>query len=252
MALAQRHLIRAVLGLLAFVLALTARAQSPAPAAGAEASVQFRVVTMSKVETLLFDAGKTTEVINAGIGSFSRLYPAPKSLDVTFYKQTPNPDPKLPPIKTPLAKAQLPAGKPGPFLILLNRNPAGSELDFSTLVIDSSLEAFPAKTYRVFNYSKRRLAVRLADSNLVLATAQSDLVPYPATRKAWLQVAADEKNDGWLLVSSSPQAVGDHSRTTIFLVDIAASDRDPNPKGIVARRIRETIETDDKGIPHVR
>ena len=252
MALAQRHLIRAGLGLLVFVLALTARAQSPAAAAAAEPPVQFRVVTMSKVETLLFDTGKTTEVINAGIGSFSRLYSAPKSLAVTFYKQAANPDPKLPPIKTPLAKAQLPAGKPGPFLILLNRNPAGAELDFSTLVIDSSLEAFPAKTYRVFNYSKRRLAVRLADTNIALSTGESDLVPYPATRKAWLQVAADEKNDGWLLVSSSPQVVGDHSRTTIFLVDITPSDRDPNPKGIVARRIRETITTDDKGVQHLQ
>ena len=251
MALAQRHLIRAILGLCLFAFASIARAQSPAPAA-VNAPVLFRVVTMSQVETLFFDAGKTRETINAGIGSFSRLYPAPKSLTVTFYKEVPNPDPKLGSLRVTLAKAQLPAGKPGPFVIILNRNPAGSELDFASLVLDASLDAFPAKTYRVFNYSKRRLAVRLADVNLVLSTAQSDFVPYPATRKAWLQVAADEKNDGWLLVSSSAQAVGANSRTTIFLVDIAASDRDPNPKGIVARRIRETIVTDDKGVQHIQ
>jgi len=250
MALAQRHLIRAFASLLLLLAAsVILRAQTPA---APEAPVQFRVVSMAGVVTFLFDVDKKTEVLNPGVGTFSRLYNAPKNRELLFYKEVPNPDPKLPPTKVPVTKARLPAGQPGPFLILLVKNPSGAELEYASFVIDHSLEAHPAKTYRVFNYSKRRLAVNLADTKLLLATTEHGTVPYPATRKAWLQVAADEKADGWLLVSSSPHPVADHSRTTIFLVDIPPSPLDPNPKGIVARRIRETITTDDKGVQHIQ
>ncbi|MFA6287443.1 MAG: hypothetical protein WC661_08665 [Opitutaceae bacterium] len=249
MALAQRHLIRVLAALLplaaVFSRAQTLDAPEPPPP-------QFRVVSMSQVETFFFDVGKKKEQLNACVGSLSRLYPAPKNREVVFYAEVPNADPKLPPVKVPLSKAVLPAHNPGPFLIILRKNPAGSELKFSTLVIDNSLESYPANTYRVFNFSKRRLAVRLADKNLVLASGQSQEVPYPATRKAWLQVAADENEAGWLLVSSSPQPVGANSRTTVFLVDIATSELDQKPKGIIARRMRETIITDDKGVQHVQ
>ncbi len=207
---------------------------------------------MSEVETVLFDIGKTKEILTASVGSLSRLYPAPKTGDIVFYKEVPNADPKLPSIKVPLAKAQLPAQKPGPFLILINRNPPGAELEFSTLVIDHSLEKFPANTYRVYNYSKRRLAVRLANVNAVLNSGQSESIPYPNARKAWLKVAADEKEEGWLLVSSSPQPVGANTRTTVFLVDLKPSVLDPDPKGIMDRQMRERIYTDDAGVQHVR
>lgn len=226
------------------------RAQtSPAPEAPPP---QFRVVSLSGVVTFLFDVEKKQEVLNPGAGSFSRLYPSPKDREIVFYREVPNADPKLPPTKAPVAKAKLPPQKPGPFLIMLVNNPAGSELEFNALVIDHSLEAHSANSYRVFNFSKRRLAVNIADTKLLLDGGRNETAPYPASRKAWLQVAADEKADGWLLVSSSPHPVGSNSRTSVFLVDIAPSERDPNPKGIVARRIRETITTDEKGIQHVR
>ena len=248
MALAQRYLIRVLASLLPLA-AVFSRAQSPdAP----EPTPQFRMVSMAQVETFFFDVEKKKEQLNACVGSLSRLYPAPKNREIVFYAEVPNADPKLPPAKVPLSKAVLPPHNPGPFLILLRKNPGGSELKFTTLVIDNSLESYPANTYRVFNFSKRRLAVRLAEKNLVLASGQSQTVPYPDTRKAWLQVAADENGAGWLLVSSSAQPVGTNSRTTVFLVDLAASEFDPNPKGIIARRMRETIITDDKGVQHVQ
>ena len=248
MALAQRYLIRVILGLLPLAAAVS-HAQAPV---AVEPPVQFRVVAMSGLETFFFDVDKKKEVLNACVGAFSRLYPAPKSRDVIFYMEVPNADPKLPPVKVPLAKAILPAQNPGPFLILLTKNPAGAETKFSALVIDNSLEAYPKNTYRVFNFSKRRLAVRLAEKSLVLVSGQSQEVPYPDTRKAWLQVAADENEAGWLLVSSSAQPVGTNTRTTVFLLDIAPSELDPNPLGIIARRMRETIITDDKGVQHVQ
>src|SRR5690606_12902030 len=137
-------------------------------------------------------------------------------------------------------------------LILVYPAPAGAPHPLATLVINNSLTDYPANTYRVFNFSKRRLAVNLAETNLLLAPLQSEQVPYPSTRKAWLKVAAAENDGTWLLVNSSPHAVGSDSRTTIFLVDIPPSDRDASPKGIIARRMRERIVTDEKGLQHLR
>lgn len=248
MALAHRHLILASLALLPLATVLL-RAQAPA---AVEPVPQFRVVAMANAETFFFDVDKKKEQLNACVGSFSRLYPAPKNREVVFYAEVPNAAPGLPPSKVPLSKTVLPARNPGPFLIVLSQNPTGADLKFTTLVIDNSLEAYPANTYRVFNFSKRRLAVRLADKNLVLVPGQSEQVPYPDTRKAWLQVAANEDDGNWLLVSSSPQPVGANSRTTVFLLDIAPSELDPAPKGIISRRMKETITTDDKGVRHVQ
>lgn len=249
MALSLRHLTFAVACLLSLAFACALRAQTPAPEVPPP---QFRIVSMSDVETFLFDIDKKKETLYATIGAFSPLYVAPKSREVLFYKEVPNPDPKLPPLKVPLAKAQLPANNPGPFLILVYPSPSGSPLPLQTLVINNSLKDYPANSYRVFNFSKRRLAVNLAEQNLVLDTRQSAQVPYPNTRKAWLKVAAAENDGSWLLVNSGTHAVGTDSRTTIFLVDIPPSTLDPDPKGIVARRIRETIVTDDQGIQHLR
>ncbi|MBT62294.1 MAG: hypothetical protein CML13_03690 [Puniceicoccaceae bacterium] len=220
---------------------------SPAPEA------QFRVVSMSDVETVLFDLDKEQEVLIASVGTFSRLYPAPKDGNVVFYKETPNPESGLPPIKTPLAKSQLPSQSVGPYLILLiPNNSPNTKLKFKTVVLDHSLENFPANTYRVYNYSKRQLAVRLAEANLLLSTAESGSVPYPDGRKAWLKVAANDQDEGWLVVRSAPQPVGSNTRTTVFLVDIEPSELDPNPLGIMDRRIRERIFTDDTGMQHLR
>lgn len=249
MALALRHLIRAVACLFPLAFAASLRAQTPAPEVPPP---QFRIVSMSDVETFLFDIDKKKETLYATIGAFSPLYFAPKSREVLFYKEVPNSDPKLPPVKVPLAKAQLPANNPGPFLILVYPGAAGAPLPLETLVINNSLKDYPANTYRVFNFSKRRLAVNLAEQNLVLDTRQSAQVPYPHTRKAWLKVAAAENDGSWLLVNSGTHSVGTDSRTTVFLVDLAPSALDPNPKGIIARRIRETIVTDEAGVQHVR
>lgn len=207
---------------------------------------------MSNVETFFYDVEKKQEQLNVGVGSLSQIYPAPPSRLVTFYKVIPNPVPLQPPLKVPLAKSALPGQSIGPFLIILDRNPPGSELEFSSLVLETSLEKFPANTYQVFNYSRRRLAVQLAETNFLLARGNARMVPYPNTRKAWLKVAAEESADDWLVVSGSPHPVGTNSRTTIFLVDMPPSETGQTSKGIVVRRIRENIFTDEKGVQHVR
>lgn len=245
MALSIRHLALTLIS--SFCLLLSNGTAQTAP----EEPAQFRVLSMASFETVLFDIDKEPVVLRTSLGSFSRLYPAPKSGEVVFYKETPNPeDPNLPPIKTTLAEAKLSDG--GPYIILLIRNPEGSILEYKTVVMDHSLEKFPANTYRVYNFSKRQLAVQLAGKNLLLNTAESGSIPYPETSKTWLKVAANDQDEGWLVVRSAPQTTGNNYRTTLFLVDIPPSKRDPNPLGIIDREMRERIRTDDQGRQYVR
>lgn len=207
---------------------------------------------MADNATLLFDVEGKPETLHSSLGAFSPLYPSPKSRELVFYKQDPNPDPRLPPLRTTLAGVRLPAG-PGPFLVLLAPSGPGAPTPLQTRVVDHSLSEHPAGTYRVFNFSRRRLAATVAEMKFTLERGQSERAPYPPTRKAWLQVAADEGPGGWLLVSSSPHVVGGaDSRTTVFLVDLPPSVLDPEPKGIVVRRIREQITTDAAGVKHVQ
>ncbi len=217
----------------------------------ANAQAEFRVISLNDLTSLFYDSNGKKEVLRIGIGTFTRLYPAPRNRKVELYTEQPNPDLTKPPIKAPLAIATLPEGE-GPFLIILYENIEDSGLKFKTLVIDHSLSAHPPDNYRVYNFSKRKLAVNLADQSMLLNRGQSETVPYPDTRKAWLKVAADQEDDGWLLVTSSPHVVGNNSRTTIFLVDLPVTERDPDPKGIAVRRMKERITTDELGVQHLQ
>lgn len=220
-------------------------------APSADEQVKFRVISLTDTTSVFYDGEDEKETLRIGIGTFTRLYPAPRDRKVELYTEESNPDPTKPPIRVPLAKATLPSGE-GPFLVILYQNRDGSGLTYDTTVIDHSLNAHPTDNYRTFNYSKRNLAVQLAEKEFLLKKGQSENVPYPNTRKAWLKVAADDQKNGWLVVTSSPHVVGNNSRTTIFLVDLPSTERDPDPKGIAVRRIKERILTNEFGEQYVR
>lgn len=211
-----------------------------------ETGPQFRVISLAKLATLFYDYNDELKVVNAGLGSFSPLYPAPVDRNLLFYREEPNPDPTKPPIKVTIAEAKLPASE-GPFLLLLKNSASASELEFDLIVVDHSLNAHPVNHYRVFNFSKRRMAIRLAEQDMLLDSGKSGTVLYPNNSKAWLKVAAENEKEGWLVVTSSSHAVGTDSRTTVFLVDILPSERDPDPLGIVVRKMRERIVKDELG-----
>lgn len=251
MAFSQRHLIRFILALGCALAGATVVSAQTRPMS--ESPPRFRVVTMSGVHTLLFDVEGKPQTLTAGAGSFSRLHSAPPDRGLVFYRLVPAPDPASPPVKVPLARVRLPASpREGPFLVVLFKNPAGAETEFGGLVFDHSLEAHPENTYRVFNFSRRRMAVNLGESRMILACGGHDTAPYSGERNTWLRVAAEEAPDDWLLVSSGAHSVGAGTRTTIFLVDIPAAASGPAPKGIIARHLREVVYVDEKGAPHVR
>lgn len=245
MALIQRNLSAVALACLGWLCAPTAAQPAPEPA-------QFRVVCLAESASFFHDLAGVKTRIDAGIDSFSNLIPAPPDRDIVLYAEVPAATPGRPPAKKPLARARLPGAGSGPFLLVLHPAPPGSELKFGTLVIDQSLDAHPSQSYRVFNFSRRRVAVNLAGRDLLLAPRESGLVPYPGDRKTWLKIAVNNHADGWQLVRSSSHPVGPGTRTSILILDIPPTPDVPDPVGVVTRRIRETIATDEAGAQHVR
>lgn len=207
--------------------------------------VQFRLITMADIASFFYDNDGEKERIYATPGNFSPLYTAPEGRKIEFYNELAGPTSNDPVSRVAVIKVKLPAGE-GPFLIVLkaHESPGSS---FNSYVIDHSLEAHPPDTFRTFNFSKRSMAVRLADKDTLLSTGESDTVPYPEGGKAWLKVAAKDRDDGWLKVKSMPYTVGSDSRTTILLMDIPPSKRDPSPRGIAVRKIRERVYKDEAG-----
>lgn len=213
--------------------------------------ISFRVLSMADVAKLLYDIDGKEETVYATTKSFSQLYPIPPDRRLRFYREEPNPEPGKPPLRITIAEGQLPKGM-GPFLVLLSKNPTDSQPEYEMYVIDQSLDTFPENHYRIFNFSDRRMAVQLAGQEMLLSRTQSQIVPYSEDHEAWLKVAAENDKEGWLVVTSSSHAVGADSRTTIFLIDIPPSERDPDPLGIVVRKMREQIVEDEFGVKHVQ
>lgn len=220
-------------------------------ASNVQEPVQFRLMTMASISNFFYENDGEKERIYATPSNFSPLYTAPEDRQLIFYNEVPSPKANEPKIKVIVAKIKLPAGE-GPFLIILKPDESSPGSLFDSYVIDHSLSAHPGNVFRTFNFSKRRMAVQLADQNILLNKGSSETVPYPDNGKAWLKVAADSEGEGWLKVKSMPYSVGSNSRTTIFIMDIPPSERDPNPKGVSVRKVRERIYEDEFGVQRIR
>ncbi|WP_269522389.1 hypothetical protein [Coraliomargarita parva] len=215
------------------------------------APVQFRLIALGNVVEMLYEVDGHAEKIYASPGGFSRYYDAPERRKLLFYREETAPPEIGGLVKVPLANVTLPGGS-GPFLIVLKPVQNEAAPYYQHAVFDASLDVHRNGYFRIFNFSKRKMAVQLARKNMVLASAQSELVQYPEESKAWLKVAvSNQKDDGWMRVSSSPRAISENTRITIFLVDIPPSEQDPNPLGVAVREFRERIYENESGL-HVR
>lgn len=202
------------------------------------------MLSVSNSVSLLYDQDGEPQRIYASPGYFSQWLEAPDNRALTFYKELPSQDGQGAPIKKTLAQAKLPAGE-GPFLILMQQKEGKDEL--FTTVLDHSLGVFPSSQYRILNLSKRRMAVQLADQNMLLKPGQTERVAYPSTRKTWLKVAVNDKESGWIKVVSKPRPVHDTTRTSIIIMDIPPSEKDPDPMGVIVREAREQIQENQEG-----
>lgn len=207
--------------------------------------IKFRLLSISNSISVLYDEDGETRRIYTSPGYFSDWLIAPPSREVTLYQEAPAPDGQGAKLKKILDQTKLPSG-PGPFLIMVHQQPGTGKLLTSTL--NHSLDTFPKGQYRLVNLSKRRMAVNLADKNMLLEPGTTEMASYPNGRKTWLKVAVNDKDSGWMKVVSKPRPVQDTTRTSIVIMDIPPSDADPDPIGIIVREAREQIYETPEGV----
>ncbi len=208
-----------------------------------EQPVKFRLVSMHDIPQFYYDYEGEPQKLFVSAGSFSQLYEAPLDRRIRFYVET-TPTDSSAPVKVPVAQMNLPSGD-GPFLVVLRTEFRNGEPYYRNAIIDASIDSHPVGAFRIFNFSKRDMAVQLSGENLLLKSGESKVVSYPEERKAWLKVAVADDDEGWIKVVSSPRSVSSRTRTTFFLTDIPPSEGDPNPKGVSIREFRErTVETE--------
>ncbi|WOO40086.1 hypothetical protein [Rubellicoccus peritrichatus] len=220
------------------IASITASAQS------VDEPVRFRLLSLFGSLSFLYETEDGPKRMYTSSSSFSSWYEAPDNRRLNFYREVPAPEPELPPVKHTLADLTLPSG-PGPFLVVLMKKSDGEGLN--SIILDHSLEAHPPSRYRAFNFSKRRMAVRLAEQDILLEPSGSALVNYPEGRKTWLKIAVDQPDTGWIKVVSKPRPVDNQTRSTIVILDIPPSVRDLDPIGVIVREVREQIVEGEQG-----
>ncbi len=170
--------------------------------------------------------------------AFSTPYARPGGESLVLYRPTPPARPGEKPGRVAVATVGLPAGD-APLLLLLAADSAGTPATpprISAFVVDDSPEAHPINAFRVFNFSRRRTAVKLADSAGELPAGADKLFPPVEGNRVWIQVAVVQ-NAGWKRVSAGPRVVVPGARPFIFLRDAQPSPDNPNPIGLIVRTV---------------
>ena len=212
----------------------------------AELPPKFRLLCLSGVTTVYFDSDSVATTLYPNPRRFSELIDAPANRRLEFYVERETDDPVEPIVRVPIARAVLPAGD-GPFLVVLSEAAATSSLKFNSIVINHSLQKHPIRSFRTFNFSKRNMAVRLAESDMLLKPAESYLVPYPNGSKAWLMIAAESQDSGWLKVVGKPRSIEEQTRTSFFIVDSTDTNALKNRKSVTLIEIKERVIEGERG-----
>ena len=245
MAIRKRHLAR-VLGLTLLCAATwgTALPGQPLP----EKQVLFRTLAVGNdaaFSGLFYDYKGKPAALNAGSNNLSTLLPSPANGRLSLYRQTPPPAPGDAPGKIPVAEALL--GKGGPYLVLLTSTPdtlPPLNRRITLLAVDESAETHPLLAIRLFNFSKRRIAVQLNSDAIELATADSHIfTPPPDTPMIPFKVATQESG-AWELRLSSQTPVIAPTRSIVVVTDVEPTPERPNPVDIMA-----TTAFDDRPPP---
>lgn len=222
MAHSERHLIHRFLrhaapGLLALAcfgvaLVSTVRAQGQdAPA------VTFRILALDEgVDGVCYDQrGGRVELTTVTAG-FSTPYEVPAGGKVVFYRLRPAENPDEAPIRVTVADVNMAA--PGPHLVFMASKP-DSPSGVGLQVVDDSWSSHPPETVRLFNFSRRPVAVKIKDETAELKPAENRVMPYVATGQFWMQAATREKTGEWVMRVSAPQVGPPAARVTAIMFD---------------------------------
>lgn len=192
--------------------ASAARAQpEPPPAA-------FRTLAISAdVSEVFYDLrGKPAPVVAATAG-LSMPYEIPTGGRVVFYRLQPAETPGGKPRRVTVTDANL--NGPGPFLVFMAASPE-SPGGIWVQVVEDSWATHPAETIRLFNFSRRNVAVKIVIKNVVaeLTSGQDRVLPYVANGQFWMQAATKEP-EGWVMRVSAPQVAPPTARITAIMFD---------------------------------
>lgn len=249
MALSLRHLIRRIVTLgfaasAAFTGATVPLRAQPAPPPPPPAT--FQLYSPSPLGDVFYELKGRSVPVNVSNLAFSDPALAPPGGRVALYRFAAAPEPGLPPVRVPVLTTTVP-DKPGASSLLVlypeGPPPLNTALDIRPLIpllLDQSPAAFPPGTIRVFSFSARPAIVKIGDTAVPVPAFQLVPIPYPADQRTWLRVAT-VGDQGWQRVIGSPQSLGANTRLTLFLRDIAPSQYDPKPVGLLLGKILETL-----------
>lgn len=196
--------------------------------------VVFRTLALgAPVSGVFYDVKGAPIPVTAGGSGISSPYVAPEGGLVALYRLQPAEKAGEKPYRVPVAAIRI--GEGGPYLVLMIVAENG---DISAKVIEDSWTIHPVKTVRVFNFSRRRAMVKLADSIVELPTTESHVFPYPDGNQVWLQ-AATKENETWVLRVGGPQAILPKARSTVVLIDQQPSIDRTNPRAVLVRNFIE-------------
>jgi hypothetical protein len=229
MAITQRHLIIITVSLLGGLI-------SPARLHGQTESkepVVFRTLAIGNPEALsgLFYEQKGRPVqVRAGSTSLSPAYVCPPGGHLVLYRELPATTPDGVPQRVRMAEADF--GDQGPYLLVLaaKSSTAGSgATGVMALPVRDSWDTHPAESVRIFNFSRRRAAVKLEADTVELATAESHVMPFPANARIFDLKVAVWENNAWMLASSNPPAIIPRTRLLMVITDTPPSPYNPHP-----------------------
>lgn len=213
MAFFERYLTSAILLCAGLFLLVAPRARGePEPA------TLFRTLALgADVAEVFYDLrGKPVPVASVAAG-FSPAYEAPSGGKVVFYRLLPPETPEGKPRRVTVAETHM--NEAGPYLVFVASKPEAPD-EIAIQVVNDAWDVHPAETIRVFNFSRRDVAVRIVIKDLVaeLAPGKDRVLPYAATGQFWMQAATMEK-DGWVMRVSAPQVAPPKTRITAILFD---------------------------------
>lgn len=229
MAITQRHLITlAVLLLCGLVSSTPLRGQT-----GTAEPIQFRTLAIGNPEALsgLFYEHKGRPVpVRAGSTSLSPAYVCPPGGHLVLYREIPATTPDGAPQRVRMAEADF--GDQGPYLLVLaaKSSTAGSVTPgVLALPFNDSWETHPAESVRIFNFSRRRTAIRSEADTVELATTESRVTSFPLNARIFDLKVAVWENGAWMLASSNPPAIIPRTRLLMVITDTPPSPYNPHP-----------------------
>jgi hypothetical protein len=202
--------VMALVSLMGFTPAVRAQSE-PAP-------VTFRTLGIGgNVSDVFYDRGGKPVLVTASSAGLSMPYEAPSGGRIVFYRLVPAETPEGAPHRVIVKEAHMTGT--GPFLVFMGVR-EGAPGGVLVQVSEDSWQTHPAETIRLFNFSRRDLAVRIVIKDLVveLNSGQDRVLPYGATGQFWMQ-AATKETTGWVIRVSAPQVAPPKARITGIVFD---------------------------------